>query len=83
MSTSRARSRIGKVDVEGELGVRWLTTGDVAKRLGVAMRTVSKWIDEGRLVGIKLPGSRERRVHPSAMEAFEREWGFDRARGKR
>jgi excisionase family DNA binding protein len=83
MSRSRARSRIGKVDDEGALGVRWLTTGDVAKRLGVAMRTVSKWIDEGRLVGIRLPGSRERRVHPSAMEAFEREWGFDRARGKR
>ncbi len=71
MSRSRARSRIGKVDVEGQLGVRWLTTGDVAKRLGVAMRTVSKWIDEGRLIGIRLPGSRERRVHPSAMEAFE------------
>lgn len=79
---SRARNKIGRVDTEGELGVRWLTTGEISKRLGVAMRTVSKWIDEGRLVGIRLPGSRDRRVHPSALEAFEREWGFDRARGK-
>lgn len=79
---SRARNKIGRVDTEGELGVRWLTTGEISKRLGVAMRTVAKWIDEGRLVGIRLPGSRDRRVHPSALEAFEREWGFDRARGK-
>lgn len=80
---SRARNKIGRVDTEGELGVRWLTTGQVAKRLGVAMQTVSKWIDSGRLLGIRLPGSKDRRVHPSALEAFEREWGFDRARGKK
>lgn len=80
---TRARNKIGRVDTEGELGVRWLTTGQVAKRLGVAMQTVSKWIDSGRLLGIRLPGSKDRRVHPSALEAFEREWGFDRARGKK
>lgn len=80
---SRARNRIGRVDTEGELGVRWLTTGEISKRLGVSSRMVTKWIDEGRLIGIRLPGSRDRRVHPSALEAFEREYGFDRARGKR
>ena len=80
---SRARNKIGRVDTEGELGVRWLTTGQVAKRLGVSMRTVSKWIDSGMLLGIRIPGSKDRRVHPSALEAFEREWGFDRARGKK
>jgi hypothetical protein len=32
---------------------------------------------------MRLPGSRDRRVHPSALEQFERENGFDAARGKR
>lgn len=68
---------------EGQLGVKWFTTGQIATRLGVSARMVTKWIDDGRLVGIRLPGSRDRRVHPSALEQFEREHGFDRARGKR
>jgi excisionase family DNA binding protein len=82
MSTSKARSNIaGRPSAEGELGVKWLTTGQVAKRLGVSSTTVGKWIDSGRLTGIRLPGSKDRRVHPIALADFERRYGIDRARG--
>ena len=47
-----------------------LTTGEVARICNVAARTVSKWIDAGRLEGYRIPGSRDRRVHVSALEAF-------------
>ena len=47
-----------------------LTTGEVARICNVAARTVSKWIDAGRLDGYRIPGSRDRRVHVSALEAF-------------
>lgn len=81
---ARARNRIRTdLKVPGKLGVKWLTTGQIASHLGVAVRTVSKWIDSGRLIGIRLPGSRERRVHPDALDEFQRHYGFDRARGMR
>jgi excisionase family DNA binding protein len=83
MSTSKAKSRVQLLEAEGDLGVRWWTPGQIAKRLGVSSRMVQNWIDSGRLVGMRLPGSRDRRVHPSALEQFERENGFDAARGKR
>jgi excisionase family DNA binding protein len=81
---AKARNKI-RVDVAvpGRLGVKWLTTGQIAARLGVAQRTVVKWIDSGRLIGIRLPGSRDRRVHPDALDEFQRHYGFDRARGMR
>ena len=59
----------------------WLTTGQVARRLGVSQRTAAKYIDEGRLLGMRLPMSRARRVHPDALREFCKREGFDRARG--
>jgi excisionase family DNA binding protein len=47
-----------------------LTTGEVAQVCNVAARTVSKWIDSGRLEGYRIPGSRDRRVHVGALRAF-------------
>lgn len=47
-----------------------LTTGEVARICNVAARTVSKWIDGGRLEGYRIPGSRDRRVHVSALKHF-------------
>lgn len=58
----------------------WWTTGQVARRLGCAPRTVCDWIDGGRLVGIRVPGTRDRRVHINALREFERRNGYDRAR---
>lgn len=84
MSTNKAKSRIQPPpSIEGEMETRWLTTGQVAKRLGVSMRIVCKWIDSGVLRGMRLPVSKDRRVHPQALAEFEKAHGFDRARGKK
>lgn len=58
----------------------WWTTGRIAKRLGCSARTVSGWIDSGRMVGIRVPGTKDRRVHIAALRDFERRYGYDRAR---
>lgn len=34
-------------------GIRWLSTGDAAARLGVSLRTLYKFIDEGALPAYK------------------------------
>jgi excisionase family DNA binding protein len=53
-----------------------LTTGEVAAICNVAARTVSKWIDSGRLAGYRIPGSRDRRVTREALDAFVRDTGI-------
>lgn len=53
-----------------------LSTGQVAKALQVAPRTVSKWIDNGTIVGHKLPGSSNRRVRMGDLVRFAREYGM-------
>lgn len=52
------------------------TTGEVAKLLHVAPRTCTKWIDSGALQGWRIPGSKQRRVHASAIVRFAREHGM-------
>lgn len=52
------------------------TTGEVARVCKVANRTVSKWIDTGRIKGYRLPGSRDRRVTHGALLRFLRENGM-------
>lgn len=46
------------------------TTGDVAKLLKVAPRTISKWVDTGKLRGYRIPGSRFRRVPRANLIRF-------------
>ncbi len=81
MSTNKAKSRI-QLPSNGSREAIWLTTGQVAARLGVASKTIAKWIDSGRMLGVRLPDSKDRRVSLDALLAFERDNGFDRARGK-
>ena len=38
------------------------TTTQVARIANVAPRTVSKWVDSGRLKGYRIPGSQDRRI---------------------
>ncbi len=52
-------------------------TGQVAKLLGVAPRTVSKWFDSGELHGHKLPVSGTRRVYRASLIRFIVENGMD------
>ena len=52
------------------------TTGQVAKMFGCAPRTVTKWIDSGKLHGYRLPGSNDRRIPREYLVAFMREVGI-------
>lgn len=47
-----------------------LTTGQIAKICRVAPRTVSKWFDDGRLKGYRIPGSHDRRVPVANLREF-------------
>lgn len=49
-----------------------LTTGEVARICRVAPRTVSKWVDSGKLRGYRIPGSRDRRIPLGQLIAFMR-----------
>jgi excisionase family DNA binding protein len=49
-----------------------LTTGEVARICRVAPRTVSKWVDSGKLRGYRIPGSRDRRIPLPQLIAFMR-----------
>lgn len=53
-----------------------LTTGRAAKIAGVAPRTLSKWVDSGRLRGYQIPGSRDRRIRPTDFAEFLRAHGM-------
>lgn len=49
-----------------------LTTGQVAKICSVAPRTVSKWFDQGHLLGYRIPGSKDRRIPLESLVKFMR-----------
>jgi excisionase family DNA binding protein len=59
-----------------------LTVGQIAERVGVNVKTVRKWIDSGKLPGMRLPGDenqqRERRVHPDVLREFLERIGYTR-----
>lgn len=46
------------------------STGQLARIFNVAPRTVSKWIDSGRLVGYRIPGSEDRRATHAELVNF-------------
>jgi excisionase family DNA binding protein len=49
---------------------RVLKVGECANYCRVAPRTVTKWIDSGRLKGYRLPGSQDRRVDENDLIEF-------------
>lgn len=50
-----------------------LTTGQVAKLLGLSHRTAAKIIDRGWLLHWKVPGGKDRRVKPDDLVRFAKE----------
>lgn len=50
--------------------MEYLTTGDIAKQLGVTPRTVIRYIDKGVLKSYKLPGRGNNRVEKKDFIAF-------------
>lgn len=53
-----------------------LTTGQVAKLLGVAPATVNKWFDSGKLPGFRVPSSNHRRIVRGDLLRFMRLHGL-------
>lgn len=47
-----------------------MTTGEVARLLGININTVIKWFDEGKIKGFRLPSSSDRRIPISALKSF-------------
>lgn len=52
------------------------TTGEVAKICRVAPRTVSKWFDQGKLKGYRIPGSQDRRIPRAQLVRFLKDHDF-------
>jgi excisionase family DNA binding protein len=52
------------------------TTGQAAKLLCVADRTVRMWFDQGRLRGFRLPPKQDRRIPREALINFITEHGL-------
>jgi excisionase family DNA binding protein len=52
---------------------RYYTTRQVAERLGVHEATVRRWLEEGRLRGVKLPGGRSWRITETELNRALRE----------
>lgn len=48
----------------------YLTTGAVAKALGLCPRTIAKMFDDGHLAGYKIPGSKFRRISRQSVIDF-------------
>jgi two-component system response regulator RpaA len=53
-----------------------LTTGEVARICRVAPRTVSRWVDSGRLKGYRIPMSQDRRIPRENLIRFLKEHGM-------
>ena len=56
--------------------MRVFTTGQIARLVRVAPRTVSKWFDTGRLQGYHVPGSKDRRIPEASLTKFLAEHGM-------
>jgi excisionase family DNA binding protein len=54
-----------------------LTTGQVAKIMSCATRTVTNLIDNGKLPGFRIPGSTHRRVLKSDLISFMKNNGME------
>jgi excisionase family DNA binding protein len=52
-------------------GARSYSTVEVAKRLGISLQTVQRWVDSGRLKAWKTPGGHRRIDAASAEKLFE------------
>lgn len=56
---------------------KYLQVGYIANLTGTSTRTVSKWIDNGTLVGGRMPGSRHRRVKAADLVKFLKDNLYD------
>lgn len=78
---SKARSRL-RAPVECPHAAKWLGTTQIALALGCSPKWVANLIDRGTLVGMRMPNSKHRRVHPAVLEEFMQRHGYHRATGR-
>lgn len=52
------------------------TTGQVAEICSVAPRTVTKWFDSGRIMGYRVPNSKDRRIPRKDLVRFLKKHGM-------
>lgn len=57
-----------------------MTTGEIARRCGVSLPTVKKWIREGRLQAFRTPGGHYR-VRAGAFREFAERMGLEPEHG--
>lgn len=50
-----------------------MKVAQAAARLGVSDNLIRRWFDEGRLTGHRLPGSKQRRITVTSVEALRAE----------
>jgi excisionase family DNA binding protein len=63
-----ARERSEQAALRGAPGTQWVSTKDAAARLGVSLRSLYRFIDEGELVAYKF--GRVIRLQETDIEAF-------------
>jgi excisionase family DNA binding protein len=78
----KARNRLmHPLDKPCDRVTKWLTTREVAARIGISLNHAARLIDKGVIPGVRIPESRHRRVHPDMLEEFEKQHGYKKARG--
>lgn len=70
----KARSLLApsRKSYEATAGESALTTADAARQIGCTPRYVARLIDDGKLIGYRLPYSKHRRVTAASLEDFLR-----------
>ena len=58
-----------EMEARGMEEVAFFTVGEVAKKLRVWPETVRMWLQEGSLVGVKLPGG-QWRIRPEDVDSM-------------
>lgn len=55
---------------------QYYTTAQIGRIVGVSMNTARRWIDDGLLAAIRLPGSNFRRVPRASLVEFMQQHGM-------
>ncbi len=78
----KARSLLSpsKAAYDATAGEPALTTADAAMQIGCTPRYVARLIDEGKLIGYRLPYSKHRRVTAASLADFLRHHSIRRPR---
>lgn len=58
---------VGSTDIDRD--GQYLTVGEVAEQYRTTARTVQRWIREGRLRAVRLPGGRSYRINKADLDA--------------